>query len=305
MRLSLIFAMLVVLAAMAMPATADEVDDLISQLQSGNTDVRRAAAYHLGLIGDPKSVDPLVVALKEDRDKSIRYNAAMALGNIGDSRAIDPLVEAMNDSSYEVRQYAASAIIDIVNTSDPSFAEPLVAVLKCDDLRTPAIHAFTGEIVYFEGTSDTNPRGPGEYPYIRELAAEALVEIGEPAVDLLVPVVMHDNLISRQWSIWALGHIGEPRAVDPLIAALQEDEEPSARWNAAIALGRIGDEMAVDPLIEALDDEAYGVRGRSAEALGVIGDRKAIGPLTSVLNDEDAYVREMAAEALAKIQAGR
>lgn len=295
---------LLMLAALAMPATADRVDDLISQLQTGNPDVRRAAAYHLGLIGDPKAVDPLIVALKDDHDPSIRYNAAMALGNISDSRAIDPLVDALNDSNYVVRQFAACAIIDIVNTGNSSSAEPLVAVLKCDDLRTPALNALTGEYVYFEGVSHTNPRGTGEYPYIRALAAEALVEIGEPGVALLIPVVKHDNLISRRWATWALGKIGNPKAVDPLMEALQGDDEPSVRWDAAIALGRIGDGRAIDTLIEALDDENGGVRGRSAEALGVIGDRKAIGPLTSVLNDEDEYVREMAAEALANIQAG-
>ena len=43
----------------------------------------------------------------------------------------------------------------------------------------------------------------------------------------------------------------------------------------AFALGLIGDPLAVDPLLLALKDPEPVVRGRAAEALGQIGDARA------------------------------
>jgi HEAT repeat protein len=69
---------------------------------------------------------------------------------------------------------------------------------------------------------------------------------------------------SAQGSENALGKI--PRAVEPLIAALK-DEDVNVRWPAARALGEIKDPRAVEPLIAALKDEELHVRWPAAEAL--------------------------------------
>jgi len=47
-----------------------------------------------------------------------------------------------------------------------------------------------------------------------------------------------------------------------LIQSLFEDSDEEVRWKAAAALGKIGDERAVEPLIDALDIRA-GVLGRT------------------------------------------
>ena len=48
----------------------------------------------------------------------------------------------------------------------------------------------------------------------------------------------------------ALGEINDPKAVDPLIAALK-DKKPEVRGTAAVALGEIGDKKATMPLVAA------------------------------------------------------
>ncbi len=55
---------------------------------------------------------------------------------------------------------------------------------------------------------------------------------------------------------WVLGRIGDPRAVEPLIAAARGiKDHGSSSWIAAVnALGRIGDERAVEALIGMLKD---------------------------------------------------
>ena len=100
---------LLVLAALSIPAVADEVDDLILDLKYGTSDVRADAAGALGNIGDPLAVDPFILALN-DSDSDVREEAAGALGNIGDPRAVEPLTYlASKDGREWVR---AAAVIE-------------------------------------------------------------------------------------------------------------------------------------------------------------------------------------------------
>ena len=61
-----------------------------------------------------------------------------------------------------------------------------------------------------------------------------------------------------------------PRSMDPLTAALKDDD-PRVRRQAAWALGVIGDSRATTGLIVALKDADAGVRRQAAWALGAIG----------------------------------
>lgn len=67
----------------------------------------------------------------------------------------------------------------------------------------------------------------------------------------------------------ALGEIGDARAVEPLIAALK-DEDKTMRNVSVIALGRIGDAQAVQPLIAALEDTDKSLRSAAARALAIM-----------------------------------
>ena len=70
---------------------------------------------------------------------------------------------------------------------------------------------------------------------------------------------------------------------------------------AAEALGKIGDKRAVEPLIKALEDKDGYVSQHSARALGKIGDTRAVEPLIELLSDDDWGVRNAAKEALKKL----
>ena len=112
----------------------------------------------------------------------------------------------------------------------------------------------------------------------------------------------------------ALGKIGDTRAVEPLIAALGDQNEV-VRRGGAMALGKISDRWqippAVEPLIVALGDEDKWVRRWAAVALGEIGDTRAVEPLIVALGDEDRVtgdgigdvkdVRHYAADALDRL----
>jgi HEAT repeat protein len=94
----------------------------------------------------------------------------------------------------------------------------------------------------------------------------------------------------------ALGRVGDTRAVDPLIDAL--DDRLVVKDVAAQALGHIGDRRAVEPLLTALDDEDWEIRSTVAKALGKIGDERAIQPLLCLLKDKYEIVRWHATQAL-------
>jgi HEAT repeat protein len=129
-------------------------------------------------------------------------------------------------------------------------------------------------------------------------AAQALGEIGDArAVEPLIAALKEEN--AKVAAADALGQIGDPRAVEPLIAALK-DLSGSTRGNIAQALGLIDDPRAVEPLIAALKEQNGGER-LIVEALGHLGDPRAVEPLIAALYYDSVVVRSRAADALGKI----
>jgi hypothetical protein len=83
---------------------------------------------------------------------------------------------------------------------------------------------------------------------------------------------------------------------------LLSSENPGDRWRAIEVLARTGDERAIDPLIAALKDEDWRVRQKAAWALGYLGDPRALTPLRRVLGDRREGVDDMIYEALDRIK---
>ncbi|MFW6154043.1 MAG: HEAT repeat domain-containing protein [Planctomycetota bacterium] len=119
-------------------------------------------------------------------------------------------------------------------------------------------------------------------------AVRALARIGRPAVDPLIEVLQDEGARSviRSGAAEALGHIGDKKALDPLLKALRYRDSGGVRPTVAEALGRLGDPNAVDPLLEAFQAEHAGVaRDEVATALGMIGDERAVPVLARAVLD--------------------
>jgi len=116
----------------------------------------------------------------------------------------------------------------------------------------------------------------------------------------LIRLLNHKDPDVQYESAAALGDIGNPIAVDPLIAALKNDEFSGVRWKAAESLSKLG-APAVEALIGALRHDNDDVRWKAAIALGEIGDPRAIEPLLILLSDKDRFVKSHAALALGAI----
>ncbi|MFQ5976389.1 MAG: HEAT repeat domain-containing protein, partial [Candidatus Hydrothermarchaeales archaeon] len=166
-------------------------------------------------IKDPRAVEPLIAALK-DEDSDIRERVAEVLGKIKNPRAVEPLIAALKDENWYVREQAAWALGEIKN---PRAVEPLIAVFKDEVLN------------------------------VRGKAAWALGEIKDPrAVEPLIATIKAKGWEVRCRAAEALGEIKDPRAIQPLIAALK-DEDSRVQEQAALALEGITDQdFGEDPV---------------------------------------------------------
>ena len=82
----------------------------------------------------------------------------------------------------------------------------------------------------------------------------------------------------RRRAVLALGRIGRPEAVEPLVAALTADEAGAVRSTAAFALGIVEDPLpveAISALEAALLDGSSRVREKAIEAIGRRGGERA------------------------------
>ncbi len=331
--------------------SSEAVEPLVASLHDQESSVRWAVAEALGKIGDSEAVKPLITALK-DEDKDVRKAAAEALASlhwqpINDTqRALEAVAfqrwnEAapLGDAAVEpllvvfkhpiLRQKAAEVLVHI---GQPA-VEPLAAMLTNRDqtIRWAAIETM-GKIGGTQAAQllvTTLKQGKSEE---QETAVQALIQIGQPAVDPLIDIfeeadsnlqeiiksilvniknaavdplvtaLKHSDVaVVRRTIVQILGEIGDPQAVAALVPAL-DDRDWGMRWAAAQALGKIGDTRAVEPLVAALNDQESSVRWTAAEALGEIGDPQAIESLTALLNNCDLpFVRRQVVAALGKI----
>jgi len=84
-------------------------------------------------------------------------------------------------------------------------------------------------------------------------------------------IAMRPKEAIKRNAVLALGNIGNPRAVVPLIKVLQEDDNPMVRGHTAWALGKIGGEKAKLALEKALKIEGDKEVGEEiANALGML-----------------------------------
>lgn len=82
--------------------------------------------------------------------------------------------------------------------------------------------------------------------------AIALAGVGTPATGALIEVVNTGKEPVRNPAIWALGMTGDPRAVEPLVAAMKAGRTESSRGLAAAALIKLGHPAGVAAVEEEL-----------------------------------------------------
>ena len=157
-------------------------------------------------------------------------------------------------------------------------------------------------------------------------SADALGSLGTIATLPLITALNHRKTAVRLGAIEALGTIRDQRSGKPLICLLQQDENVEVRWVAALALGNLGSPEAINPLVRALKDPDRYIRYGAAQALQSLAwvpqtdterayysiafqnwkhvaqiGAGATGPLIETLQDQNATTRAEVVEVLGEI----
>lgn len=139
--------------------------------------------------------------------------------------------------------------------------------------------------------------------------ADELAQIGPPAVPRLIAALTDKDGYVRSAAAEALGSVGDGRAVESLIVAMQyrdtqvyeDDEDAEARLNATLALGKIGDLRALSELLDVASGKDLQLASYAIDALGMLGDTRAIPRLIGALQIHDQDLPKAARSALIKI----
>lgn len=223
----------------------EAVEPLLASLEAPDAGVRWAAALALGRIETPRALQPLVAVL-EDEDERVRVMVAHALGKLGDPRVGSELVERLDDESGWV-QRATIPALGAVKASEA--VSPLVQILRegAGGVRREAASAL-GRIGGSAVASLLDCLND-EAASVRRLAMSglALTYDGPRVGEALIAALDDPDAEVRRLAVQFLGRRRSTEVVEPLIAAL-DDECVDVVSAAAWALGWIGDRRALPSL---------------------------------------------------------
>jgi HEAT repeat protein len=183
-------------------------------------------------------------------------------------------------------------------------AIPIMVSMLGDDVPVPAIECEMSPWLRRQVQVSADARRWSETSPAKE-AAEALGEIGDPAVPSLLQALRHSDWKTRKFAAHAFGetdHLIEVGQAVSALATILGDDHPEVRDRAAWALGELEEPSAVPALARALGDQDATVREKAAWALGEIEDPSAVAGLTAALKDHDPKLRRMVVWALGEIE---
>lgn len=253
--------------------------------------VERRLAHRKGLYRD------LVTGLAA-RDRALLEPALRELTTLRDFEALEAVLEEQARGATERPGWLLDAY-DRLGLVD-KYVTRLRTATKWRE------RAFAAELLGRVGNAkavptllDTVAATRTEDADVREIALRALARIADPrAVGPLVQAL-------QQAEVWLVPRLADiltrhgALAVDPMIAFLEEPGRHPARAWAASILGEVRASRAFPALVRGLNDLDDEVRAKCATALGRLGDRRAVGYLLEhLLSDPAPFVRARIAQSL-------
>ncbi|ORJ62372.1 HEAT repeat domain-containing protein [Geothermobacter hydrogeniphilus] len=208
-----------------------------------------------------KAAIPALIDQADSDDRVLREYVIASLGTLQAKEAVPVIVKSLRDKSFSRRYIAAWALGQI---SDVSSIPELLQALDDDDSG------------------------------VRRYATRSLIRFNTRAVAPLLGYLPQAPPRGQAGAIRALGDIGDPRALELLLKAV---DGPN-RGEVFMALGKLKDPRAENALIRGLRDADWRNRMNAAMALGPLGGPAAAAALRPVLEDPVMVVREWAARSL-------
>jgi len=184
------------------------LQDYICELLSGDDERAEGAIAGIAALAQTGSQDvlPVIKELLTEPDDDARWWGVRALAALDDPAVPILLMDSFTDEKIAVRQCAALGL---------------------------RLHPDPRAVLLLLNALGENNR------LLAQLAADALIEIGEPAVPALIEVMDGGSRLSRMEAVRALATIADTRAIPALFEALDEDSAYIEHW-AALGLERMG-----------------------------------------------------------------
>jgi len=219
------------------------------------------------------SLLPIALKILEQGDFQARWDIAKVLVKLGD-RVIDPLTTVLEDEqkASEHRWFAARILGE--------FDQPRVVLALVNCLQT---------------TEDKD---------LKAIAAQALGNIGQSAIDALNPLL--SNSETRLLAVEAFAQIPRPEVIEALLSVVN-DPDAMIRTRAIAALANFSNTRIISVLRSALKDLAASVRREAVIALGFraenLDQNELLNSLKPLLYDFNLEVCQQAAIAISKLNA--
>ncbi len=239
------------------------VPRLVEREKHGSDEVKKAARGELVRIGG-HGLQPLLEALRDDKEAGQQRVAVAVLGQLGNKGAAEPLVHI---ARVEPPKGEARRIGTFQETSDRDLrVDALVAAGKLGD---PAV---LGDVLPIMAVHEAA---------MREAAAFALGRSGDRrAVAPLIKALDDDRPSVQVLACLGLAQLDDPRAAPALIRLVADPRRHDAvRAACAYAIGARRIAAGAPVLLDALADNRGQTQRLAAWALGQLGDGKALGPL--------------------------
>jgi len=189
----------------------DTIKHLVEVLKDESEFARRSAVEVLNEIAEPKSIKYLLQVLDDD-DWWVRSRASDALAKIGGPKVMDAVLELVGDKNENIRRSA----IEILNqTKDERAVNHLITATRDTDW------------------------------WVRERAADALAEIGNPKAAPALVEMLEGDPRSVPAALRALGRLGR-REVLAKVLPLLDRPEKEIRVEAMQTLSKLTDAASAD-----------------------------------------------------------
>jgi len=247
-----------------------EHDELLSQLQSGDVELEREAAFAAGAAKAEEAV-PLLARLVQSQNLGVQEAADRALRQIGGAAVVRAVAPLLRSDDPPARNIAMDVMREV---GHQDFAT-LVALLHDQD---PDMRIFASDIL---GSTDT----------LQAVAPLCDALLKDPEVNV------------RYQAAVSLGALGKPEAATCLNQALADDEW--VQFAVIESLAKIRDESSVSALVGALGKSTDLVASMIVDALGEIGNIKAVSMLIKRLDESPTALRNKICKAVVRILGGK
>jgi HEAT repeat protein len=243
---------------------------VVTQLRSGDAEVRAQAADILGAAGNPSAAG-LLKNLLADKDKHVRIAAARALWELGSPSGVKTLYAIIED-------VPAQGPIPVTNA-------PLVElkVISQNKIREHAVEALTAmkgkkaADLLFSLKNDN-------YGTIRDAAARELARVGydEELAQFTDALSSEDEALRYQGAL-TMGKVCSAAAAAPLKALLQKEKSVRVRMAALDALRcNPSRKEALEELLKLADETNPTLKYKAASVLSLVKDPKAQAKLSDI-----------------------